>query len=299
MGMNSIALAEKYTPLLDEVFKKASVTTDLENNKIQFNGVKTVKILKVETPPLDEYDRSSGFKKGSVKAEWEDWKLEQDRGIEFSVDAVDNEESLDATFGAASSEFIRTKVAPEVDLFRFAKLASTKGVSVATAAKLTTGEAVLKALTAAASKMDEDEVPEEGRILYIASSLKRLVDEVDNYKSKKVFEEFAKVIKVPQSRFYTKTTYVEETDENGETHKVIAPAEDAAPINFMIVVPSAQQSTAKHVKLRIFLADGDNGTGANKNQDADSHKFQYRIVHDTNTYENKRAGIYVHPGVKG
>lgn len=298
--MNSIALATKYTPLLDEVFKKASVTTDLEDKKVNFDGVKTVKILKVETPPLDEYDRSSGFKKGAVKADWEDWKLEQDRGIEFSVDAVDNEETLDATFGAACQEFIRTKVAPEVDLFRFGKLASTEGVSAATPAKLTTGEAVLKALTAAASKMDEDEVPEEGRILYIASTLKRLVDEVDNYKSKKVFEEFSKVVKVPQSRFYTKTTYKEETeDETGITRKVIAPADDAAPINFMIVVPSCQQSTAKHVKLRVFLADGDDGTGANKNQDADAHKFQYRIVHDTNTYENKRAGVYVHAGIKG
>ncbi len=297
MGMNSIALATKYTPLLDEVFKKASVTTDLENNKVEFNGVKTVKILKVETPPLDAYDRNSGFKKGAVKADWEDWKLEQDRGIEFSVDAVDNEESLDATFGAASAEFIRTKVAPEIDLFRFAKLASTTGVSVATAAVLSTGEAVLEALTVAASRMDEDEVPEEGRILYISSTLKRLVDEVDNYKSKKVFEEFSKVVKVPKSRFFTKTVYKDE-EVNGVTHKVIAAADDAAPINFMIVVPSAQQSTAKHVKLRIFLADGDNGSGNNKNQDADSHKFQYRIVHDTNTYENKRAGIYVHPGVK-
>ncbi len=298
MGMNSIALATKYTPLLDEVFKKESVTTDLEDKKVNFDGVKTVKILKVETPPLDAYDRNSGFKKGAVKAEWEDWKLEQDRGIEFSVDAVDNEETLDATFGAAVAEFIRTRVAPEVDLYRFAKLASTTGVSVATAGALTKGEDVLKALTAAMSKMDNDEVPEQGRILYIESSLKRLIDEVDNYKSKKVFEEFAKVVKVPKSRFFTKTVYKDE-EINGVTHKVIAAADDAAPINFMIVVPSAQQSTAKHVKLRIFLADGDKGNGANKNQDQDAHKFQYRIVHDTNTYENKRAGIYYHPGVKG
>ena len=296
--MNSIALAAKYTPLLDEVFKKASVTTDLENNKVQFDGVKTVKILKVETPPLDKYDRNSGFKKGSVKAEWEDWKLEQDRGIEFSVDAVDNEETLNATFGAASSEFIRTKVAPEVDLFRFAKLASTEGVSKATPVALTTGEAVLKALGVAMAKMDEDEVPEEGRILYISSTLKRLVDEVDNYKSKKVFEDFAKVVKVPKSRFFTKSTYKSETDDDGNAREVIAAAEDAAPINFMIVHPSSQQSTAKHVKLRVFLADGDDNTGVNKNQSSDGHKFQYRIVHDTNTYENKRAGIYVHAGVK-
>ncbi|MBQ7348600.1 MAG: hypothetical protein IJW47_01255 [Clostridia bacterium] len=285
--MNSIALAQKYAPLLDEVFKKASVTTDLEAQQVQFDGVNTVKIMKITVPSLGAYDRNSGFTNGDVTVDWEDWKLTQDRGRAFSVDAVDNEETLDMTFGAASREFIRTKVAPQIDAYRFAKLASTDGISKATAAALATGDAVLKALTAGMTKMDEDEVPEEGRILYITPTLKRLVDELDSYKSKKVWEQFAKIVTVPKNRFYTKSQY-------NSTSQEIEKASGAQDINFMIVVPSAQQSTAKHTKLRIFLADGDEGTGANKNQKKDAHEFQYRIVHDVNVFENKRAGIYLH-----
>ena len=100
-------------------------------------------------------------------------------------------------------------------------------------------------------------------------------------------ERFAKVITVPTTRFYSATQY-------NETTKEIEPTADAVGLNFMIVLPRVVEAVAKHTKLRIFLADGDEGTGANKNQNQDAHKFQYRIYHDIFAYENKVAGIYCH-----
>ena len=285
--MNSIALAEKFQPMLDEVFQKASVTMDLESNEVKFDNTNTVKILKLQLPSLGAYSRNSGFTKGDVNAEWESWKLTQDRGREFSVDAMDDEETLNMTFGKACSEFIRTKVAPQVDTYRFATLASTKDISTTDGAVLADGTEVVKALRTASTQMDEDQVDEEGRILYITSTLLGLVEDLDTTKSRKVLEKFSKIVKVPQSRFVTKIQYNEETEE-------IERASDGVKINFMIVLPRAVQAVAKHTKLRIFLANGDDGTGANKNQDADAHKFQYRIYHDIHVYENKVAGIYLH-----
>ena len=284
--MNSITLAEKYQPLLDEVFKKASVTSDLESGSVKFDNTKTVKILKLKLPSLGEYSRNSGFTAGDVEADWEPWTLTQDRGREFSVDAMDDEETLNMTFGKACSEFIRTKVAPQVDTYRFGVLASTKDISVAQG-ELADGDAGLKAIRDAMSKMDNDEVDGEGRILYITSQLKNDIDDLETYKSRKVMERFAKVITVPTTRFWTATQYNEATKE-------IEPTADAVGINFMIVLPRAVEAVAKHTKLRIFLADGDEGTGANKNQNQDAHKFQYRIYHDIFAYENKVAGIYCH-----
>lgn len=284
--MNSITLAEKYQPLLDEVFKKASVTSDLESGSVKFDNTKTVKILKLKLPSLGEYSRNSGFTAGDVEADWEPWTLTQDRGREFSVDAMDDEETLNMTFGKACSEFIRTKVAPQVDTYRFGVLASTKDISVAQG-ELADGDAGLKAIRDAMSKMDNDEVDGEGRILYITSQLKNDIDDLETYKSRKVMERFAKVITVPTTRFWSATQYNAETKE-------IEPTADAVGINFMIVLPRAVEAVAKHTKLRIFLADGDEGTGANKNQNQDAHKFQYRIYHDIFAYENKVAGIYCH-----
>ena len=282
--MNSIALAAKYQPLLDEIFKLSALTADLEADKVKFDGVKTVKIMKIQVPALGAYSRNSGFTSGDVTVSWQDWELSQDRGRSFDIDAVDNEETMDMTFGAACNEFIRTKVAPQIDTYRFAALASTKNISTATGS-LTTGANVISALRAANTKMDNDEVPKEGRILYITIAAKGLIDDLDLTKSKAVMERFAKVVEVPSSRFFTKSQYNSTTQE-------IEKASGATDINFLIVAPSAVQATAKHQKLRIFLADGDEGTGANKNQKKDAHEFQYRIVHDINVYENKAAGIY-------
>lgn len=284
--MNSIALATKYQPLLDEIFKLSALTADLEADKVKFDGVKTVKIMKIVVPALGEYSRNSGFTSGDVEVTWQDWELSQDRGRSFDIDAVDNEETMDMTFGAACNEFIRTKVAPQVDTYRFAALASTKNISTATGS-LNTGANVISALRAANTKMDNDEVPKEGRILYITIAAKGLIDDLDLTKSKAVMERFAKVVEVPSSRFFTKAQY-------NSTSQEIEKASGATDINFLIVAPSAVQATAKHQKLRIFLADGDEGTGANKNQKKDAHEFQYRIVHDINVYENKAAGIYCH-----
>ena len=286
--MNSIALAEKYQPLLDEIYQNASVTADLEKGtEVQFDGTKTVKVLKLVLPSLGEYSRNSGFTNGDVEASWEPWTLTQDRGREFNIDAMDDEETLNMTFGKAVSEFIRTKVVPQVDTYRFATLASVEGISTVAGAVLDDGTKVVKAISVGMSKMDEDEVPLEGRILYITPSLLRSVDDLDTTKSREVLKSFAKIVKVPQSRFYTKARY-------NETTKEIEKDTGAVDINFMIIHPSAVKAIAKHTELRIFLAKGDDGTGANKNQDADAHKFQYRIYHDVFAYANKVAGIYLH-----
>lgn len=285
--MNSIALVQKYQPLLDEIYKKESLTGDFEHGKVKFDGSKTVKILKLVLPSLGEYSRNSGFTAGDVEATWESWELTQDRGREFSVDAMDDEETLNMTFGNAVSEFIRTKVVPQIDTYRFAKIASMAGISTVAGATLSTGAGVIEAIRAGMSTMDEDEVPSEGRILYITPTLLGLVEDMDTTKSREVIKSFAKIVKVPQSRFYTACQY-------NSTTKEIEKTSSATNINFMIVHPTAVEAVAKHTKLRIFLADGDDGNGANKNQDADAHKFQYRIYHDIFVYANKVAGVYLH-----
>lgn len=273
---NNINLVTKFQPLLDEVYKAAALTTDLENSAVKFDGTKTVKVLKLTVPPLGTYTRNTGYTAGDVTADWEPFTLTQDRGTEFSVDAMDDEETLNMTFGNASSEFIRSSVVPQVDAYRFAALAKAEGVSTASAA-LTTGDAAIKAINAGMTQMDEDEVPTEGRILYITPTLKRMIDDLDSYKSKKCLEGISKIIIVPQSRFYSDVTV---------NDKGFAKADGAVNLNFMIVDPKAAFAVAKHKKLRVFDPD--------TNQKRDDYLFQYRLYHDAFVYPQKAAGIFVH-----
>lgn len=273
---NEISLVTKFQPLLDEVYKAASLTTDLENSAVKFDGSNEVKVLKLEVPALGTYTRNSGYTAGDVIAEWETFKLTQDRGTEFSVDAMDDEETLNMTFGNASSEFIRRSVVPQVDAYRFAAMAKAEGVGTASA-KLETGVNAISAINAAMTAMDEAEVPTEGRILYITPTIKRLIDELDSYKSKKCLEGISKVIVVPQTRFYSDVTI----NENG-----FAKADGAANLNFILLDPKAAFAIAKHKKLRVF--------DPNTNQKRDDYLFQYRLYHDMFVYPQKAAGIYVH-----
>lgn len=273
---NNINLVTKFQPLLDEVYQAASLTGDLENSAVKFDGSKTVKVLKLTVPPLGTYTRNSGYTSGDVTADWEAFTLNQDRGTEFSVDAMDDEETLNMTFGNASSEFIRLSVTPQVDAYRFAAMAGAEGVSGAEAA-ITTGDAAIKAINAAMTKMDEDEVPTEGRILYITPTLKRLIDELDSYKSKACLANISKIVQVPQKRFFSAVTI----DENG-----FKKAEGAVGLNFILLDPKAAFAVAKHKKLKVFDPD--------TNQKGDDYLFQYRLYHDMFVYPQKAAGIYVH-----
>lgn len=273
---NTINLVTKFQPLLDEVYKAASLTTDLENSAVKFDGSKTVKVLKLTVPPLGTYTRNSGYTAGSVTADWEPFTLTQDRGTEFSVDAMDDEETLNMTFGSASGEFIRSSVTPQVDAYRFAAMAGAEGIGTASAA-LTTGDAAIKAINVAMSAMSEAEVPAEGRILYITPTLKGLIDDLETYKSKECMKKFTKIIEVPQSRFYSAVTI----DATG-----FKKGAEAKNLNFMIVDPKAAFAVAKHKKLRVFDPD--------TNQKRDDYLFQYRLYHDMFVYPQKAAGIYAH-----
>jgi len=284
---NSIALAQRYQGLLDDVYKEASLTDALESNEVQFDNSNTVKILKLQVPELGDYSRNSGFMIGDVTAEWEAWTLAEDRGREFSIDSMDNEETLDMTFGKASSEFIRTKVVPEIDMYRFAKIAQKSGIG-GTTGTLANGAAVEAAIVTAEGTLDDAEVPKEGRILYITSTLYNLLKQsfATRFTAKsdvlnRSFDEFdgMKVVVVPQGRFVDKL-------KKDATTKAYSKADDGVNLNFVLLHPSAVEAVAKHTKLRVWTPD--------ENQDADAYKFQYRIYHDLFVYDNKVAGIYVH-----
>lgn len=287
---NAIALAKKYVPLLDEVYKKASLTSILDSDaSLAREGSNTNEIIipKIDMDGLGDYDRNSGYVNGDVTLTWETVKFNYERGRMFNVDAMDDEESAGLAFGKLSGEFIRTKVVPEVDAFRFATYAGTEGIGKVEAT-LTTGEAVLKALRDGSTTMDEAEVPTEGRILFITPTLRGLVDDVDTTKSKEVMKKFSAVIEVPQSRFYSAIELNDgksSSQEKGGYKK----ASLGRNLNFMIIEPSALLQFPKHVVPKIVRPE--------HNQTADAWKYGYRNYGLADVYENKVAGIYAH--IKG
>ena len=293
---NFITTFKKYIDLLDEVYKQQAKTAilDGDNSLVQMgSNTHEIVIPKISMDGLGDYSRNGGYVDGDVTLTNETVAFNYDRGRAFTIDAMDNEETAGVAFGKLASEFIRTKVVPEMDAFRFAQYAGTSGISkVSTGATLSTGADVISALRAGTTKMDEDEVPMEDRHLFITPTLYGLVQDLDTTKSKEVLNRFADVTLVPQSRFYTAIDLydgkTDNTSSSGANEKPggYVKATAGKDINFMIIHKPALIQYTKHTVSKVITPE--------ENQTADAYKFPYRAYGLADVYENKVAGIYLH-----
>lgn len=284
---NNIALAKNYTNLLDEAYKLASVTADLTGDPAMAKAGANVDEIcypQISVQGLGDYDRNSGYTDNSVSLEWKTSKYNYDRGTKISVDTMDDQESFNIAFGRAGGELMRTKVAPEADAFTFATIAGKAGISVATPVVYANASEFLAALIDAKTQMDEDEIPEENRILYATPTLVNGLLGLDTYKSKEIINSFSAVKKVPQSRFYTA---IDLLDGKSESEKIggYKKSADGCDINFMIIHKDAVIKHDKHIANNIIPPEN--------NPDSDSYILKYRKYGLVDVYANKVAGIYL------
>ena len=294
---NTVQLVTKFVPIMDEVYKRESVTSilDTANSNIQFIGANAVKVFKFASNGLGTYARATGYVAGDLSATWETLTLGQDRGRSFMRDVMDNEETLGMALAGLTSQFIRTQVAPEIDAYRFAKYASASNILAATPANLANVSDIVAAIDAADTAMSNEEVPHEGRILFVSedcyAALKekvtRFIENGENNVNREieVFDNM-RVIRVPKARFNTAITLYDGTTSGQTAGGYIVPASTSYPINFMIVHPSAVVQVVKHVVPRLFAPQ--------QNLTADAWKYDYRIYHDCWVLDNHVKGIYLH-----
>ena len=204
---------------------------------------------------------------------------------------MDDEETLGMAFGKLAGEFIRTQVVPEVDAYRFSKWASTANVSTTAAAALANAAATLAAIDVASGTLDDDEVPQEGRLLFIAqpqyrqltAAVTRSLENQSTYDRRLRQLDEMTIIPVPQGRFYTAiTTNAGALSNQGGYTKGAA----ATNLNFILMHPTAVEQATKLANLKIFSPE--------ENQLTDSWLFQYRLYHDAWVYDNKVSGVYIH-----
>ena len=282
---NKITTAGKFIPLLDEVYRTVSLTAKLDGpEELVRQGANANELIipMIELQGLGDYDRNSGYVSGDVTLTNETVKCNFDRGRMFTVDNMDDADSAGIAFGRLAGEFIRTKVAPELDAFRFASYASKEGVTQKEET-LDDGAAVLAALRVATNAMDEAEVPMEDRHLFITPTLDGMIADLDTTKSREILSRFASKTLVPQTRFYTA---IDQKDGHtgGQEAGGYAKAEGGKELNFMVIHKPALIQFEKHVAPKIVTPD--------QNQEADAYKYGYRNVGVADVYKNKLAGVY-------
>ena len=168
---NAITLAKEYLPILDEVYASESLTSllDVNQSNVRPTGrAGSFEIQKLSMVGLGTYNRTTGFPNGDITATWEEKTYAADRGRSFTLDAMDAEEAqLEAV--KVLSEFIRTKVVPEVDAYRFAAMASASGIGSASAT-LASAASVLAAWDVGIAAMGNAHVNQKNLVGYMSYS---------------------------------------------------------------------------------------------------------------------------------
>lgn len=290
---NSIDLVTKFLAVMDEVYKLESKTNKMDSltQDIDFAAANSVKVLQLTTVGLGNYSRATGYPAGDITAQWVAMTLAAERGRAFSLDRMDNEETLGLVLGNLIRAWMREKVAPEIDAYRFAKYATGAGLVVGSGATLDK-DTVLPAIDVAKAALNAAEVPEDGRILYVSDTVKGFIEQAvsrtlanENRLDRRVLElDSMEVVMVPQTRFYTAITLdAGATSSAGGYVKNVSTGKD---VNFMIVHPSAVTQPIKLNSVKYFSPD--------ENQVSDGHLWQYRLYHDAFVKTNHANGIYLH-----
>lgn len=286
--MNTIAYATLFQQALDKaaVAKLTSGWMDANAGQVIYNGGKEVKIPKMNMDGLGDYSRSNGFTQGSITLEYETKTMTMDRGRTFMLDSMDvNESNFVANATNVMGQFQATKVIPEIDAYRYSKIAS-----LAIAGKVATGgntideTNVLKLLKADITAI-EDIVGDIPLVITMSTPIAAILDQNEKISKRLDVTEFTKgdvitkvksfdghpIVKVPSARMKTAYTFYDGKTE-GQTAGGFIAASSAKNINWIITPMYAPIAVNKTDKVRIF--------DPNINQDADAWKLDYRKYHD-------------------
>lgn len=297
MAINTIAYATLFQQALDKqaVAKLTSGWMDANAGQVIYNGGKEVKIPKINMDGLGDYDRSKGFTEGAVTLEYETKAMTMDRGRSFMLDSMDvNESNFVANATNVMGQFQALKVVPEIDSYRYSKIASLaiaatqaagSTVTLATGGNTITTANVLELLKADIAAIQDIVGGDVPLVISMSALIASILDQSDKISKQLSVTDFQKgdiatkvqsidtipIIKVPSARLKTAFEFYDGKTA-GQTVGGFTGAAGAKNVNWMITPMTAPIAVNKTDKVRIF--------DPNINQDADAWKMDYRKYHD-------------------
>lgn len=182
----AVNLASKYSKKVDERFSLLSVTENIGLNKdYDWNGVKTVTVYNIDTATMNNYTRS-GISRYGNPAELDDTKtdytLSKDRSFTFTIDRGNYTEQLMVKeAGKALARQIKEVVVPEIDIYRLNAWATAAAANSHVATQAITNENAYSYFLNAQEALDEDKVPQTGRICYVTPKFYNLLKQDDSF----------------------------------------------------------------------------------------------------------------------
>lgn len=175
----AIDLVTKFLPYVDEQFSTESKKSLLTNEEFDWTGAHTVKVYKVSTGSMNDYDRkgtgsgAAGSRYGKVEsldATTEEFTLKKDRSFTFAIDKLDTDETGQQVQAASAlARQQREVIIPEVDTYVYGVMCGSAGHKPA--AVTITSENIYDEIIKANNELDNSEVPETGRYLIVTPDI--------------------------------------------------------------------------------------------------------------------------------
>ena len=169
----AINLTTVFRPYTDEQFSTESKKSLLTNNDFDWTGAHTVKVYKISTATMNDYDRAGTGDNASrygalasLNATTEEFTLSKDRSFTFAIDKLDTDETAQQLAGASAlARQQREVVIPEVDKYVYGVMTTKAGTKPA--ATTLTADNIYTEILKGSQVLDDAEVPESGRVLVV------------------------------------------------------------------------------------------------------------------------------------
>ena len=291
---NTIAYASLFQTALDEKMVQELTSGWMEANasQVRYNGGNTIRIAKASMEGLGTYSRATGFDENPITLEWETHTFSMDRGKSFSIDAMDEDETnFVATASNILGEFQRTKVAPEVDAYRYEKIFTIANAAGKTGNYIPAKDTIFEQLKSDIATVQDIIGENEPLVITMSIPAANILDQADAIEHSLSVMDFQQggmstkvksldgipIIRVSSSRFKSDFTF-SATDG-------FSAAATAMNLNWIICARRAAIAVVKTDKIRVFSPD--------VNQSLDAYKVDMRKYHDMWIPENKVDGVYV------
>lgn len=285
--------AKKNSGLFDQKLTQETLTSLIETPQVNWLGAKSFEVTTLSTSGFKTHSRTKGFNSGTMENEKKTYTLEFDRDIEFFVDEMDVDETdQDLAASKISNVFITEQAGPEVDAYRFAKMATAAIENGKTAQEALTVDNVYSKIKAALLPIRKYKA--QNIIIYVSSETMDLLERSKEFtrsitnqnvgmtalESRITSIDGVNIIEVwDKDRFATKFDFTEGFKK----------AADGLDINFLVVAKPAIIAKAKHNAIFLFQPG--------QHTEGDGYLYQNRLYHDLFVLDKQKDGLYVSTAV--
>jgi len=180
----AINYADQFAPKVMECFKLRSLTDSARGTAFSFTGVRSIKVMSVDTVPLNDYTRSGTNRYGmpvELGDSVQELTMRDDKAFAMTIDKGNRADQLNVKEAArAMRRETEQVVVPYVDEYRLREWTHHAGLIVPLSAA-PTKNTIVDAVFDGGSAMNNRKVPRNGRTLFIKESCLKLLKLSDQF----------------------------------------------------------------------------------------------------------------------